>query len=87
SRGRQMKRIRIGVAVLLVNKMLKVTVYVVPLTIGKAPYDVVVACMNSKLTPALLEKPNQRFSSRGHVPIGAPLSGEPFPEGGAHAKS
>ncbi|MDA8091197.1 MAG: hypothetical protein M0Z61_13395 [Nitrospiraceae bacterium] len=41
-----MKRIRIGVAVLLVNKMLKVTVYVVPLTIGKAPYDVVVACMN-----------------------------------------
>ena len=44
--GATMKRMRIGVAVLLVNKMLKVTVYVVPLTIGKAPYDVVVACMN-----------------------------------------
>ena len=41
-----MKRIRIGVAVLLVNKMLKVTVYVVPLAIRKAPYDIVVACMN-----------------------------------------
>ena len=41
-----MKRIRIGIAVLLVNKMLKVTVYVVPLTIAKTPYDVVVACMN-----------------------------------------
>ena len=41
-----MKRIRIGIAVLLANKRLKVTVYVVPLTIGKAPYDVVITCMN-----------------------------------------
>ena len=41
-----MKRKRISVAVLLANRMLKVTVYVVPLAIGKAPYDVVVACMN-----------------------------------------
>ena len=33
-------------AVLLVNRMFKVNVYVVPIHIRKVPYDVVVACMN-----------------------------------------
>jgi len=39
-------RRRMFVAALLMHKRLKVNIYVIPITIKKIPYGVVIACMN-----------------------------------------
>ena len=41
-----MKKRLTGVAAVLVNKSLKVSIYIVPVVIRKVSYGVVVACMN-----------------------------------------
>ena len=41
-----MKRKRIEIAVLLVNRIHKVNILVIPIKTKKAPREVVVACMN-----------------------------------------
>jgi len=46
SGGVIVNRRRIFVAGILMNKRLKVNIYVIPVTLKKVPYGIVIACMN-----------------------------------------